>query len=426
MRRIRSVMMLLGAGLILLHSPPLQAQLGPSLRGAGMAGAYAGLARGHEAAGWNPALLGLADRPGWSVALPAFDLSALMLGPDVLEMYDVLSKGSELDDWDRLDLLDAIPDSGVVFNGAGRMHWVGLSIGGFAVTASTTGVVGGNVGKELVDLALYVRQYGDIDPTRLLEYRVGNTAAWSAAYSTLGVAYGWSIGSALLPFPVSIGVGARHIRGHELQRGRIYEPRVDFGRQDIEIAALALRSTHGTGHAVDVGLAAQPAPWLTLSVAAENVVHRMRWDEELELRVQSFWGRDLSDMGVEDLLDRFESRPFDPASAEPRARTRSRLLRERPFPPHRPSRRRGAVPGHRHRARRDVQRRTGRRRSPRRVAAVRRRRRGAAAPDPSVPYRARRLRDLSRGRGRRDRRDRDRPRVAQPHGRGHPEHRARR
>lgn len=95
MRRIRSVLMLLGAGLILLHSPPLQAQLGPSLRGAGMAGAYAGLARGHEAAGWNPALLGLADRPGWSVALPAFDLSALMLGPDVLEMYDVLSKGSE-------------------------------------------------------------------------------------------------------------------------------------------------------------------------------------------------------------------------------------------------------------------------------------------------------------------------------------------
>jgi hypothetical protein len=281
-----------------------------------MAGAYAGLARGVEAAAWNPALLGLTEQPRLSISLPTLDASATMLGPNLLDMYDVMRKGPNLTDRDRQDLLAAIPGSGLELRGNARGSWAGFATGNLAFGFSTTGMVSGNFGKEFVDLLLYVRQYEDIDYSRLGDYRVGNTIARGIGYSTISAAYGRSLDLALLPFPLSIGVGARYIHGHELQRGRIFEPTVDLAAQDIEISALALRSRGGKGYALDLGLAAEPIPGLTLSLALENLVQRMTWDKELELRGQSFSGKELSEMDFGDLLDRFEPRPFDPNSAE--------------------------------------------------------------------------------------------------------------
>lgn len=301
---------------LLVAAAPLQAQFGPSLRGAGMAGAYAGIARGYEAAAWNPALLGLKGQPGWSLALPALDLSATMLGPSVMDMYDVMSKGDDLTDADRQKLLKAIPGSGLELRANGRGSWGGLSVGPVALGIASTGLVSGNIGRELIDLMLYTRQYGDIDPTRLADYRVGNTTARGAAYTTISAAYGTALPLPLLPFPVSVGVGARYVLGHELQRGRIFEPTVNLDRQDIDISVLAVRSTGGSGYAMDLGVAAQPLPWLTVSLAVDNLAQKMTWDEELELRGQSFSGKELSDKGIMDLMDGFEPRPFDPTGAQ--------------------------------------------------------------------------------------------------------------
>lgn len=301
--------------LLLAAATPLQAQFGPSLRGAGMAGAYAGVARDYEAASWNPALLGLKTRPGWSFGLPAVEVSATMLGPDVFDWRDVMDKGDDMTDADRHNLLADIPASGLELRANLRATGIGLSIGPLALGFTSTGMVSGNLGKELVDLMLYTRQYGDIDKTRLAEYRVGNTSARETVYSNIHAAYGQMVDVPILPFPISVGVGGRYIIGHELQRGRIFEPTVDLDAQDIEITALAARSKGGTGYAIDFGLAAQPIPGLTLSFAIDNISHRMEWDEDVEIRGQTFTGSELSDMGVGDLMDRFEAREFDETGA---------------------------------------------------------------------------------------------------------------
>lgn len=311
----RSLKLLVPA-LLLTAAAPLQAQFGPSLRGAGMAGAYAGLARGYEAAAWNPALLGMKGQPRWSFALPALDISATMLGPNVFDMFDVMRKGDDLTDADRQKLLDAIPGSGLELRANGRGNWAGLSFGPVALGIASTGLVSGNIGRELIDLMLYVRQYGDIDPTRLTDYRVGNTIARAAAYTTISAAYGHAIDLPIVPFPLSVGIGGRYIIGHELQRGRIFEPTVDLDRQDIDISVLAVRSKGGSGYTMDLGLAAQPLPWLTISLAVDNLGQKMTWDEEIELRGQEFSGKEFSDMGISDLMDRFEPRPFDPTGAQ--------------------------------------------------------------------------------------------------------------
>jgi hypothetical protein len=280
-----------------------------------MGGAYVGLARGHEALAWNPALLGLGDQPAFSIGLPSGDVTATMLGPSWLDMYDVLKLGGDVTDRERRDLLAKIPGSGLELRGNGQIQWAAASVGPIAFSVSSTGLIGGTIGKEFLDLALYARQYGDIDHERLADYRIGNTAVRDAAFTTVSAAYGRSLELAILPFPVSVGVGARYVRGHDLQRGRLYEPRVDLDAQDIEITALSLRARSGSGFGLDFGLAARPLPALTVSFAVENVVQRMTWEANPELRGQTFKGSELSDMDIGDILDRFEPRPFDPTSA---------------------------------------------------------------------------------------------------------------
>lgn len=309
---------LLAALLLLGFSSPLQAQFGPSLRGAGMAGAYAGLARGHEALTWNPALLGLDEQPRWSFQLPAFGLAATMTGPDLLEMVDIMGKGTDVTEKDRKDLLGSFAGSTMGIQANGRGTWAGLSIGSLAIGVSTTGIVSGTVGKEMLDMMLSVRQHGDIELTRLHDYRVGNTTARGAVYTSISAAYGRSLD--LLPFPASAGVTGRYIVGHSLQQGRIFEPNINLVAQDVEMAALAVNATGGSGYALDLGIAAQPAPWLTLSLAIENFVQAMNWNEELELRGHTFSGRDLVDMGVGELMEGFEGQPYDPSTASPQVR----------------------------------------------------------------------------------------------------------
>lgn len=303
-RLLLSVMMLTAA------ASPATAQFGPSPRAAGVSGAFSALAVGYEAVDWNPANLALPNNPGWSFALPRLDVMGATLGPDVLDIVDIFSKGSDLTDDDRVTFLDKIQDTGFEVRSDVRVPLVALSAGPFAVSAATTILVGGSVGKELIDLMLYARQYGDLDQERLTEYRVGNTAIRDAAYTTIAASYATRLG--LMPFPVTVGVTGRYVLGHHLQRGRIFEPRVDLTEQELYITALSLQSSAGTGYGVDVGVAMQPIPAITLGLSVENVAQKMTWDEDLELRGDVFEGSEFSDLGVQDIYDRLQPRPFDP------------------------------------------------------------------------------------------------------------------
>jgi hypothetical protein len=290
------------------------AQESSSARAAGMAGAYQAIATGSEAVRWNPANLGLAGRPSWSLSLPRLNLAGTVLGPGVFDVKDILDKGNDLTDQDRQAFLGDVPAAGFELSGGASIPWISLSMGPFAAEASTTVIAGGSVGKELIDLMLYARQYGDVDHERLADYRVGNTVLRDAAFSTIALSYGHSLIE--LPFPVSVGVTARYVKGHDLQRGRIFEPQVDLVAQELSLSALSIRSTGGTGYGVDVGVSARPLPALTVGLSVQNLVQKMDWDENLELRGDVFSSTEIADMSVEDMYDRLESRPFD-ANAAP-------------------------------------------------------------------------------------------------------------
>lgn len=310
------------------------AQATSSARAAGMAGAYESIATGAEAIRWNPANLGLAGRPSWSLSLPRLNLAGTVLGPGVFDVRDVFEKGSGITDQDRQAFLADIPATGLDISGGASVPWLSLSFGPFAAEASTTVIAGGSVGKELVDLLLYARQYGDVDQEHLADYHTGNTALRDAAFSTFAVSYGHEVNSVVpLPFPVSVGITARYVKGHDLQRGRIFEPRIDLAGNELSISALSLRSTGGTGYGVDVGVSARPVPGVTVGLSVDNLVQRMDWDEDLEMRGEVFSSAELADMSVQDMYDRLESRPFDPEGAPLEAYTLARdIYRQSYFP----------------------------------------------------------------------------------------------
>ena len=290
------------------------AQSSASIRAAGMAGASMALARGHEALALNPANLGLPGRPGFSMALPRADVTGAIFGPSLGDVVDIFRAGDDLTDRQRTEFLEKVPAGGFELRTDVQVPWLAVSVGNFAFGATTTALIGGSVGKELIDLLLYVRQYEDVDQNRLNEYRVGNTAGRDALYTTVRAAYGKDVDLPFLSFPVSVGVGARYIVGHELQRLRIYEPRVDLNASEIYLTALAIRSTGGKGYGVDAGISARPLPWLTLGVAVDNVFQQMKWDEGIELRGDEFVGSELDDEDLDELYDRLNPRPFDPTA----------------------------------------------------------------------------------------------------------------
>lgn len=307
------VRVLLSAATLTACAAPAAAQVASSARAAGMAGAYEAIATGSEAIHWNPANLGLPGRPSWSLSLPRLNLAGTILGPGVFDVKDILDKGNDLTDQDRALFLGDVPAAGFELGGGASIPWISLSVGPFAAEASTTVLAGGSVGKEFIDLMLYARQYGDVNHERLADYRVGNTALRDAAFSTIAVSYGHALIE--LPFPVSVGVTARYVKGHDLQRGRIFEPQVDLDAEELSITALSIRSTGGTGYGMDVGISARPLPALTVGLTVQNIVQKMDWDENLELRGDVISSTELADLSVGDIYDRLELRPFDPNAA---------------------------------------------------------------------------------------------------------------
>lgn len=294
-------------------SVPAAAQLAPTPRAAGFAGAYIALARGSEAADWNPANLALPGQPRWSVSFPNLALTGAANGPPLGELRALLR--DDLSDAERQAFLDLVPETGLDFRGDIQVPWIGASIGRFAFGISSTALVDVHAARELVDMYLEARQNGGLDPERLGDYQAAN-AAFRGVVLTSGVAaYGHALRS--LPVPASVGLGARVVLAHGVQHGRIYDPAPDA--EDVRITMLSMGGPTGYGVGLDVGAAARPMPGLTVGLAVENIVQAMIWRGGLELRAGEFTGAELSGMGPADFADRFEPHPYVPEIDPPEA-----------------------------------------------------------------------------------------------------------
>lgn len=297
-----------------LSAAPAAAQISPSPRGTAMGGAYVGLARGYEALDWNPANLALDTSPGWSLGLFQPALAGTVLGPEWGDFTLLIE--DEITAQDQQEFLANVDANGLNFAGSAEVQGVALSIGPVAVGFTMVGLANANLSRELLDLYLDTRVLGDIDQDKISEYRVGDTSFRDAGYYTVSAGYGHAVSDMLgLSFPMSLGVTARLVSGRDLQRARMFEPRVDIDAQTFTIPLAAIQSKGGTGYGVDLGLAAQPRPGITVGLAVENAFQRMNWDEDLQYRYTELSAEDLGELSADEIVDQLEARPLDPSSA---------------------------------------------------------------------------------------------------------------
>lgn len=307
--RVASLLALVVALATAATARPAVAQFGPGPRALGTGGAFVGLARGFEAVYWNPANLALPDAPSSSFGLVHPAAAAAVLGPDIRE-FGILAESAPTAT-SQAAFLAAVPATGLKLRTDVTIPWVSFSAGAFGVGVASTALAEADASRDLLELYLDARDDGLLDGARLGSYRVGDTGYRDAAFTEVVAAYGMPL--QIDGTPVTFGIGARAVVGHRLDRGRLFEPVVEMDH--LVLSGIALRSGGGRGFGFDVGVSARPAQGLTVGVAVQNVFHRMRWDEDLQVLGGDVTTTELDEDGLETLLDRFEARPFDPTAA---------------------------------------------------------------------------------------------------------------
>lgn len=269
---------LLGGTLALAcGAAPAAAQVPTLPRALGMGNAYTALARGHEALFLNPANLGLAGTPHWSVALPQIAVGGTVLG---LGLGDV----NELRDYDEIsperarEILDAIP------GGTGVEYETRVPLAAFSFSSVAFGFSYNTIGNHSLDRDIVDLFLNDYELGRT--YAAPNTNGSRTTYLDFALAYGRQVG------PVSVGVTGHYYHGRDLGRFGIVDVDtlgsvVPPVAPDVEVTYAGVRSDAGRGFGVDVGAAMQPLPNLTVSASVANAFQSFEWDDE-------FVGRQLT------------------------------------------------------------------------------------------------------------------------------------
>jgi hypothetical protein len=269
-----------------------EAQIPLVPRAVGLGGAVQGAARGFEAALYNPANLGLADNPAWSVALLQLSVGASVLGPRVGDLPDFFEY-RKLSDARRRELLATIPATGTSVDLDVRAPLVALQVGNVGLALSTNHLGEHTLGRDLVELFLEGYEMGRTD------YRVGNTVGTRSSFWDLAVGYGREVG------PVSVGATAHYYRGTGLVRTRAFEPRYSAVPIDVAVDYAGVASESGRGFGLDLGVAAQPIAGVTVGATIVNVVHSMSWSENLVGRTVTLRSSDFRDGSPADIESRY-------------------------------------------------------------------------------------------------------------------------
>lgn len=281
------------AGVLLATAGGAAAQAPLTPRALGMAGASVAVARGEEALFQNPANLALPGTPRWSVSVLQATVGAGIDGARFGDLADLMDVDAL--DQDRKDeLLAGVPGSGLDGEMEIRVPIATVQVEQFALGAAWTGIARQNLGRDLVDLVLNGYQSGRTD------YSVGGTGGNAISFLDLSAAYARRAG------PVSVGVTAHYLAGGALSRSRLFEPEFDLEAEDLSAEYREVYADGGHGWAVDVGVAAQPAPGLTVSAAVANVAAGMRWSSELRTRHVVLRRADFEGDAIEAALTRLD------------------------------------------------------------------------------------------------------------------------
>jgi hypothetical protein len=270
-----------------------QAQVAATPRALGMGGAYTAVARGQEALFQNPAALALSGTPRWSVAVAQLAAGAGVQGAGFADLWD-LADYDALEQPRRDEILAGVPGSGADADVDVRIPLAAVQVKNVAVGLSWAGSARQNVGRDLVDLVLNGYQSGRTD------YSVGNTGGKRLSYWDLSAAWARRAG------PVSVGVAAHVLAGGTLAQSRLFEPEFDLEAEDLSAEYREVYARGGRGWAVDVGVAAEPAPGVTVSAAVQNIAAGMTWSDELRTRHVVLHRSSFEGGGIQTAFDSLE------------------------------------------------------------------------------------------------------------------------
>ena len=242
----------------------------------GMGGNYTAVARGYNALAWNPAMLGLAGNPGFSLGLMSaggtsgldpIDLSAF-------KPYD----GQVIPDAVKRAWLQKVTASGGETGSLnGGATPIALSIGPVAFQLSTAAYASGKMTPDAFEAVMFGNAGFD-SVARPLNFS-GSDVRMSV-FTTAALGYGMPIGDHL-----AVGITGKYIVGNFMLDGRDNGSALTMNNVQVRFpmvytqpdsnASAALNN--GSGYGMDLG-AAWRSGRLTIGGALQNVVNTFKWD----------------------------------------------------------------------------------------------------------------------------------------------------
>ncbi len=245
-----------------------------SPRSMAMGEAYTGLARGVDAARFNPANLGLRSYRQSGLELIGIGLNVTN-NSFTLDDYNTYT-GAFLTDSDKEDILNKIPEDGLTVSANAEASALSLGIGSLVLSGGATAVSDVNLSKDLVDIILNGNTFADtID--------VSSSYSDAVGYGYLGLSYGMplmSSGSRQL----SVGATFKYVRGLGFERVVELEGLASTEEDGFYGSGKAVvrTATGGSGYAFDWGAALQLNDNYTVGLAFHNFLSSITWSDNTE------------------------------------------------------------------------------------------------------------------------------------------------
>ena len=243
-------------------------------RGVAMGGAYIGLAKGVDAARFNPANLGLIDYHNTSLELVGVGAS-ITNNSFTLGDYNKYT-GAFLTGDDKEYILSRIPGEGLKLSVDVEAAALSASSGPFAFTITGVAAADINLSKDIFELALNGNASADT---------ISVTGSYSEAvsYASAGISYGKPIYSAGTR-QLSVGTTVKYLYGIATEEVVELEGLASTALTGFEgEGRMVIRTaTGGSGYAVDLGAALKLNENYTIGAGIRNFLSHLTWNKNTE------------------------------------------------------------------------------------------------------------------------------------------------
>jgi len=283
-RVIKTILLVNVALLIQLASSDVFAQSYFTPRGLSYANTYATQSRGSDVIGWNPANLGYADNPGFSmnfgvipfVPVPGMQFRNNSVTASWLNNY--MLSGGTLSDSDIKDMLSVFPNDGWSFNPMMQARLLGMSFGhtAFSLDGNFTGSV--VLPKSLLQVIFEGTQFDR--PVNLNSF-----SSEFQAVTSLAIAHGREVEIPYVSDYVEntyVGGGVKLLGGIGYMGTDYVDGAITFTTDSITVngEAEAKYSLFGYGLGFDLGIAADINDRMKASVGLNNLFGFISWTDD--------------------------------------------------------------------------------------------------------------------------------------------------